>query len=266
MKKNTIKFGNGSLINFKSFKEDEKNVARGKLRGFIDLPPSLLFFGNGSAFNVNKVNTSAFFVEGKVLNIIDVGYSVFESILNSKILEGEFDSIRIYITHVHDDHVGSLSTLLHYLFYVKGITATVVGGKELKELLELSAKGLYSFFPIHLSVDSTLKATKVYHVENMESYGYLHPKFIYTGDISSVESLDDMIEIHTRIYNKSWRPELYVDCSANNSGVHVFYKDLEIWLKNNEQWRNSLYIMHIDNEEVLAEFAKENDIKIAETI
>lgn len=266
MKKNTIKFSNGGSLSFKRFKGNENNVVRGELRGFIDLSPSLQFFGNGSAFNVNKVNTSAFFIEDKVLNIIDVGYSVFDSILKSKILEEEFDSIRIYITHVHDDHIGSLSTLLHYLFYVKGITATVVGGKELKELLELNAKGLYSFVSTHLDTESTLRAIKVQHVENMESYGYFHHRFIYTGDISSTESLDNMIEAHARIYNKSWRPELYVDCSANNSGVHVFYKDLELWLKNNEQWRNSLYIMHIDNEEVLAEFAKENGIKIAETI
>lgn len=88
---------------------------------------TLKFIGNGSCFNTTFGNNSAYYIdeEKQSLLLIDCGESIFERIKKQKILEKVKD-IYILITHMHTDHVGSLSSLLFFCEYRKGIIPTVI--------------------------------------------------------------------------------------------------------------------------------------------
>ena len=77
---------------------------------------NLLFLGRGAAFNPKEGNTSAYFLENNQLFLIDCGESVFERIINKKILNN-IETINVIITHTHSDHVGSLGSLISYSYY-----------------------------------------------------------------------------------------------------------------------------------------------------
>ena len=78
----------------------------------------LNFIGRGSAFTKNEVNNSAYLIKDDTLILFDCGCDVFKQIVNKKILF--LDGVKrllILITHMHDDHVGSLTSLLEYCKY-----------------------------------------------------------------------------------------------------------------------------------------------------
>ena len=78
----------------------------------------LKFLGRGSAFNIKDGNTAAYIKDNNTLLLIDCGETVFKEIQRRNLLEGVSD-INILITHLHSDHVGSLSSLLMYCYYIK---------------------------------------------------------------------------------------------------------------------------------------------------
>ena len=68
-------------------------------------------------------NNSAYFETNNQLYIIDCGFSVFSKIKN-KFDFNKYKSINIIITHLHNDHAGSLSQIILYLFSVLFISIT----------------------------------------------------------------------------------------------------------------------------------------------
>lgn len=75
----------------------------------------LTFLGTGGAFNTKRGNTSAYFELGTELFIIDAGEDVFAKLVNKNLFNGK-TRVNIFITHLHSDHVGSLGTLIAYLY------------------------------------------------------------------------------------------------------------------------------------------------------
>ena len=86
----------------------------------------LNFLGIGSGFNVALGNTSAFFKD-KYENfyLIDCGFDVFPKLINYKLLDG-VNNITVFLTHLHDDHSGSLATLMFYSYYVLHKKITII--------------------------------------------------------------------------------------------------------------------------------------------
>jgi len=94
--------------------------------------------GNGGAFNP-KMPNSSFLIEnqGKYL-LFDCGYSIYSE-LRGQDETGDIDLKKldsIYISHMDDDHVGSLKTLLYYQYFVNGITTKVYAHTEVFHALE----------------------------------------------------------------------------------------------------------------------------------
>ena len=78
----------------------------------------LNFLGIGSGFNLELGNSSAFFKdEYENLYLIDCGFDVFAKILQQKLLD-DAKNITVFITHLHDDHMGSLGSLVFYCYYI----------------------------------------------------------------------------------------------------------------------------------------------------
>lgn len=82
----------------------------------IESFPELKFLGSGDAFNIEKGNTSAYFIFKNTLILIDCGETVFSKIINLKLLN-DIRKVIVLITHLHSDHVGSLGTFVAHLKY-----------------------------------------------------------------------------------------------------------------------------------------------------
>lgn len=85
----------------------------------IDKFNPIKFLGNGSAFNEELGNNSAFIKDEKLnkLLLIDCGSSVFGSLLKAGILNG-VKEVNVLITHLHPDHVGSLGDLFFFIITI----------------------------------------------------------------------------------------------------------------------------------------------------
>ena len=85
----------------------------------------LKFIGTGSAFNQDLGNTSAYIKDGETLLLIDCGETVFQRIKEIKLLD-DVKKVYIAITHNHSDHIGSLGSLVEYLYFIKEIVPNFV--------------------------------------------------------------------------------------------------------------------------------------------
>lgn len=127
--------------------------------------------GNGSAFNTEMVNSS-FIVEesGKQL-LIDCGYNVFTELRRLETL-GELDLKqlrRVYITHMDDDHMGSIKSLLYYRFFVLGETTTVYTSNDLYGEVNNYLKDINGSVQDNRKVKSEI--CKIKPLEKLDFYG-----------------------------------------------------------------------------------------------
>jgi phosphoribosyl 1,2-cyclic phosphodiesterase len=78
----------------------------------------LNFLGIGSGFNLELGNSSAFFKDKyNNLYLIDCGFDVFAKIIKFDLLK-DVNKVYVFLTHLHDDHSGSIASLIFYCFYV----------------------------------------------------------------------------------------------------------------------------------------------------
>ena len=132
----------------------------------------LKFLGRGSAFNVQEGNTSAYIKENNTLLLIDCGETVFKEILNKNLLDDVKD-VHILITHFHSDHVGSLSSLLMYCWYVKKIKCNVYypDAGVLKDFLLVQGNRhneTYQLRKCEYFQDTSIDKLGIFQIENIE--------------------------------------------------------------------------------------------------
>lgn len=80
----------------------------------------LKFLGTGSAFNTKLGNTSAYLLNNdkSAMLLFDCGETVFSKLKPILEKNKNISEFTICITHSHSDHIGSLPTLLYYLYYM----------------------------------------------------------------------------------------------------------------------------------------------------
>lgn len=76
----------------------------------------LKFLGTGSAFNIKRGNTAAYMEMAGELFLFDAGEDVFQKLIKLNLFEKKA-RVNIFITHLHSDHVGSLGTIISYLYF-----------------------------------------------------------------------------------------------------------------------------------------------------
>jgi len=220
----------------------------------------LKFIGVGSAFNTGFGNTSAFFMCGETMILFDCGESVFGRIQGSELMDG-VKSLKVFITHNHPDHVGSLGSLIFFCYFCKKIPVEVYGDQDLYSILKMtgvkdeqfSFKNIsenfpktFSFTPLIGNLEYKITPVVTKHADNLFCVGY-HVKetnsevsFYYSGDSSEIPSsvLNAFLHGHiTCLYeDTSW-----LDYEGN---VHLSYKKLCSVIDTR---RDSVYIMHTDN-------------------
>lgn len=208
----------------------------------------LNFSGVGSAFTPELGNTSAYFFNKNMdtLNIIDAGESVFSIMKNSIDSWDRFlKDVNIFITHMHSDHIGSLGTLIFYLYYKKKIVPTIIYPDIDNMVNFLSLTGVKSdLYNIVDEIDGFVIIPSE-HTPELESYSYLFKYrdsvIYYSGD--SVSIRDEILEK----FKEGKIDIMYQDCSSLNyeGMVHMSLDKLDSYNFTNLE-KTKIYIIHRD--------------------
>lgn len=219
----------------------------------------LKFLGRGSAFNTKEGNTSAYYKKNDMLLLIDCGESIFQKIVEKNLLEGVKD-INILITHLHSDHVGSLSSLIMYCYYCKGIKPNVL----LRDKKQIDIKGYLkstgaeinklwnklSVVEFRNKYNIDIMSRESSHVKELYSVGYViknlndNSSIYYTGDTN--ESDRKGIDYELVNCNKIYHDTCLADYEGN---VHTSLRKLcELVPK---EYRNKVWCMHLDCNELI---------------
>ena len=231
----------------------------------------LKFLGRGSAFNVKEGNTSAYIKSESEMFLFDCGEDVFHKIINNNLLDG-ISNLTVFISHNNSDHCSSLSSLIFYCFYKKGLKITITTGQEnksnLKNILKLFGNTKQQYFinsignignrkPIkELFIE---KAIEVKHIDGMNCYGllfkYKDKLTYYSGDSSEIPN--EILKIIDKI------DYIYQDtCLADYEGnVHLSLRKLCEIIPI--EHRHKVWCMHLDCDELI-EKAKSEGFNVVE--
>ena len=193
----------------------------------------LKFLGIGSAFYPPFDNTSAFFTHNDDFYLIDCGESVFKKIWDLKEMK-ESKNIFILVTHFHCDHVGSLGSLISYLYLKMN---KVVGIEENFYIYKNMLPEISQIKNNHVEVR---------HVDDMVCYGY---EIIFPEE--TIYYSGDAVDIPEKILKKYFEgeiKEIYQDTcsykSKNPSHGNIF--DLEEKIPYEK--RKNVYCMHLERD------------------
>lgn len=237
----------------------------------------LYFLGRGSAFFTEEGNTSAFFIEKETMFLIDCGESVFKKIREARLLElAQIKELYIFITHMHDDHVGSLGSLVSYCRFGfpegKEVKCHLVCAPALETLLynKVYAAGCAAHcdFITAEALDGqfryfrSMRYIRTIHQPHFPAFSIEFNtnvgKVFYSGDTQDV----DMVEAYAKQDDIS---RLYLEvCSERYpDNVHLPLEDLDRIIPM--ELRYKTYLMHFDNYKCI-ERAKKLGFQIVEPI
>ncbi|MBR1883926.1 MAG: MBL fold metallo-hydrolase [Clostridia bacterium] len=236
----------------------------------------LNFLGNGSCFNTEFGNNSAYYKVIKMENeevlfdekiyaknadsctvklvIIDCGESVFERLRKNNILDG-VNEVDIIITHLHSDHAGSLPSVIFYLNFVLGIKPNIIFQGNIEQYLDICSvqRELYN----HKSASETdYIPIKVNHGNVKDACGYIinlptGNAIYYSGD-----SNDIPVSVLDSFFGKdksdAYKPicRIYQDVTRFENEMHMNVHKLEKIIS--KEYRDRVYCMHFDDEETVS--------------
>lgn len=206
----------------------------------------LEFLGRDSGFG--EKNNSAYIEMENKLIIIDCGFTVFEQ-LKKKFDFTKYENIEVIITHLHNDHAGSLSQLILYLWFVHNKKTTVYSKcSRIKEYLDITGTPAMAYEI--KSESENLKFIKTEHVEHLDAYGFKLKingvNIVYTGDTNTLEPFMQYLNDVN---------EFYVDVSKFG-GAHIKIDDVLEILRKIKSNGTSIYLMHMDDKEYIEDVTK----------
>ncbi len=215
------------------------------------------FIGTGGAFQVDVGNSAALVKLNQGNLLVDCGHSVFPALVRKGLVE-EVDAV--LLTHFHDDHVGSLSSLIlyHQIALKKGkltlLSPSQAFEDELRQFLTHSLINpelrvnfqLLESWPSVRAID-----TFGLHVAGMQTFGYTFSEngssIAYSGDLGTPEpffnALDSLDLPNLQVFHEV--------CFADYGSAHTIYKQLEEYLD-----RYEIYGYHCDHRD------KPSDIRL----
>ena len=218
----------------------------------------LKFLGRGSAFNVKEGNTAAYFIEEDQLFLIDCGEDVFAK-LKQKSLLGRVRVVNLMITHTHSDHIGSLGSLVLYLYTVlhRPLKIILPDNEEYRKLVRQILEGfgcieeMYDLV-LDTQLDDKFKSfsgvwyVKTWHCPEIMSFGLIFTTeeglVYYSGDTKEIKNLHHLLSKGVKI------AKAYVDVSSvqKSNGTHLFVGNLAMVVP--EILRKRIYCMHFNDE------------------
>lgn len=207
---------------------------------------TLTFLGKDYGFG--KQNNSAYYETEKGLVLIDCGFTVFLQV-KEKFDFNKYETIHIIITHLHNDHAGSLSQLILYLWFNCNKKAIVVSKCErIKEYLEITGTPKESY-EIKQELDN-LTFIKTNHTPYLDAYGFnlklANRSILYTGDTAIIEPFMPYLKE---------TEELYIDVSRFG-GAHIKIDDIVTLLRQLKNEGKKIIFMHMDDKEYIEKIAE----------
>lgn len=217
------------------------------------------FTGCGSGFHPELGSNSAYFLEkdsGMVL--IDCGEGTFAKLsTNNDYLHAA--SMKVFITHTHGDHVGSLGTLVMHSWYALHRKTTIITADKrhdmlIRELLGINGVPRQAYTTIitgHSRYDEfmdplrTAQYIPTSHVSEIPSYAieFNRPEHMtyWTGDSNDYMALGGLMSTH----KKEHIDMIYADCSFSENPVHMDIHNIESILPD-ESWKGKITMMHFN--------------------
>ena len=202
----------------------------------------LTFLGSDSGFGEN--NNSAYIENKDKFILIDCGFTVFNKV-KKQFDFSKYQTIDIIITHLHNDHAGSLSQFILYVWYVFNKKVKVISKcKDIEKYLDITGTPKEAY-EIKRETE-IINFIKTKHVKEIDAYGFqmkiYDKKIVYTGDTSSIEPFIPYIDNCD---------ELYMDASKNG-GVHIKIDDVISFLDRIVKKGIDVYLMHVDDKEYMS--------------
>lgn len=212
----------------------------------------LNFLGTDAGFG--KKNTSAWFVSpDNRLVLIDCGATVFTELMEKGLLDKDWAGVDVIVTHLHLDHVGSLSQVGLYLYFVKKMPINVISRcKDIDTFLsitDMKKDDMVPGFPVVRYTRENrynVEFIPAPHSTGIDSYGFYMPGFedgekgfVYTGDTMSLDTFLPYLE-------NGKVETLYMDASKNG-GVHLKLEDNMNLLRELMNEGIEIRVMHLDD-------------------
>ena len=161
--------------------------------------------GCGGAFSPEIGNSSIIIWDGKGQGfLIDCGYTVYP-ILKKKNLIGKID--KIFITHRHGDHIGSLDTFLYHKRFMLNQKVTFYGLSDHLDYLKAIDPGFENDAEAYFKLgDEGIKTMPVRHSEGMSCEAFYNYGLLYSGDtaeslLETSQARDAKIILHEVNFN-----------------------------------------------------------------
>ncbi|MHA6246847.1 MBL fold metallo-hydrolase [Pontibacter sp. CAU 1760] len=189
------------------------------------------FLGTGGAFDTEYRNSAALLEFRGINLLIDCGFTVFPTLVEKNLVQ-RVD--HIILTHLHNDHCGSLANLLLYKSIIEKSPRPIIlypseqFRLELYKFLQIQVKDpekYAEFVPVDQVEGITPIDTYGQHSEGLQSYAYIFDnerRIVYSGDLSKPEAVFDRLE---RLPEKRTCVFHDITFNANNTG-HTYYKKL----------------------------------------
>ncbi|MFK7972089.1 MAG: MBL fold metallo-hydrolase [Bacteroidia bacterium] len=216
---------------------------------------NIRFLGTGGAFDSHLGNSAAWIELNGSKILLDCGHSVYGK-LRALNLAGEIDYI--LLTHLHDDHVGSLSTtILHHKHVCQPARKARIlypdtrHGNLMKERLTaylayslMQPEEYVDFIPLDNIDGITEIDTTGHHVADMVSFGFMFEdsdsRVIYSGDMGTPRLIFDEVDKFAE-KDKKALTVFHETSFAPSNGIHTFYEDLM-----HLQEDHDVYVYHAD--------------------
>ena len=190
------------------------------------------FIGTGGAFDYEYLNSSALVTLGETKILLDCGHSIYPALRE---LNATDIMDYVLVTHLHDDHVGSLSSLLAYNLHFNNKKLTILYPDQsfLESLLQFfqftlqNPEKYANFQPISNFKQMGFINTYGQHVREFQTYAYYFEegdqRIVYSADLSNCEALfkalGQLVEKQTTVFHD-------ITFSPDNK-AHTYYKNLE---------------------------------------
>ena len=204
---------------------------------------TLTFLGRDAGFG-NQNNSAYVELENNRFLLIDCGYTVFNKLKDNFELLSKYDTVEVVITHLHNDHAGTISHLAACLYFNYNKTITIVSKcKHIEELMSITGTPREAYNLVDHIDDLNLELIETKHTEYLDAYGFTATingrKIVYTGDTYTLEPFMPYLENCD---------EFYMDTSLTG-GCHVKLEDALPLLRELKSKGTNVYLMHLQNKE-----------------